>query len=60
MAVLGHPTYYPRFGFVPSVRYGIKSEYNVPDEVFMIAELREGALAGRTGMVRYAAEFNDV
>jgi putative acetyltransferase len=60
VAVLGHPNYYPRFGFVPSVRYGIKSEYDVSDEVFMIMELREGALAGRTGMVRYQAEFNEV
>jgi putative acetyltransferase len=35
--VLGHPTYYPRFGFVPASRYGITSEYeNVPDEAFMI------------------------
>lgn len=60
VAVLGHPTYYPRFGFVPSVEYGITSEYNVPDEVFMIVELREGAVAGRTGVVKYAAEFDGV
>src|SRR5262245_38185079 len=24
--VLGHPEYYPRFGFAPASRYGIKSE----------------------------------
>lgn len=34
VVVLGHPNYYPKFGFVPSVKYGIKSEYAVPDEVF--------------------------
>jgi putative acetyltransferase len=60
VAVLGHPTYYPRFGFVPAVRYGIKSEYDVPDDVFMLIELREGALAGRRGIVNYQAEFNEV
>lgn len=60
VVVLGHPDYYPRFGFVPSLRYGIKSEYNVPDEVFMIAELSRGALKGRTGVVRYQPEFNEV
>jgi putative acetyltransferase len=57
VVVLGHPNYYPRFGFVPSVGVGIKSEYNVPDEVFMIAELRQGALAGRVGVVKYQPEF---
>jgi putative acetyltransferase len=30
--VLGHAEYYPRFGFVPASRYGIKSEFDVPDE----------------------------
>jgi putative acetyltransferase len=60
VAVLGHPNYYLRFGFVPSVKYGIKSEYNVPDEVFMIIELRPGALAERTGVMRYQPEFNEV
>ena len=60
VAVLGHPTYYPRFGFVPSVKYGITSEYDVPDEVFMIVELREGALGGRMGVVKYAVEFGEV
>jgi putative acetyltransferase len=60
VAVLGHPTYYPRFGFVPAVRYGIKSEYDVPDDVFMLIELREGALAGRRGIVNYQVEFNEV
>jgi putative acetyltransferase len=58
VAVLGHPTYYPRFGFVPASRYGIKCEYDVADEVFMLQELRQGALAGRTGTVRYQPEFS--
>ena len=60
VVVLGHPEYYPRFGFAPASRYGIKSEYDVRDEVFMIMELREGALAGRSGTVKYQPEFNEV
>ena len=36
VVVLGHPEYYPRFGFVPASRFNIKSEYEVPDEVFML------------------------
>jgi putative acetyltransferase len=60
VVVLGHPEFYPRFGFTPASRHGIKSEYDVRDEVFMIMELREGALAGRSGIVKYQPEFNDV
>jgi putative acetyltransferase len=46
VVVLGHPEYYPRFGFVPSINYGIRSEYEVPPEVFMIKELEKSALKG--------------
>jgi putative acetyltransferase len=60
VAVLGHPGYYPRFGFVPASRFGIKSEYDVADEVFMVMELREGALRGCAGVVKYQPEFNEV
>ena len=34
--VLGHPQYYPRFGFERASRHGIRSEWQVPDEAFMI------------------------
>jgi putative acetyltransferase len=60
VAVLEHPTYYPRFGFVPSINFNIKSEYDVPDEVFMLLELKEGALSGCSGIVKYQPEFNEV
>ena len=45
--VLGHPEYYPRFGFKPSKPFGIQWEIDVPEEVFMVAELWENALAGK-------------
>lgn len=58
--VLGHPEFYPRFGFVPASRYGVKSEYDVRDEVFMAMELQEGSLAGFAGIIKYQPEFNEV
>ncbi|MDQ3753637.1 MAG: N-acetyltransferase [Acidobacteriota bacterium] len=58
--VLGHPSYYPRFGFSPAKAKGIGCEYLVPDEVFMVAELKPEALGGRTGLVRYRPEFAEV
>lgn len=57
VVVLGHPAYYPRFGFVPSARFGIGCEYVAPAEAFMILELRPGALAGASGTARYHAAF---
>lgn len=60
VVVLGHPEYYPRFGFVPAVRYGIRSEYDVPDEVFMALELVPGALRDAAGTIRYHAAFGSV
>ena len=60
VVVLGHSKYYPRFGFVPASSKGLCSEYDVPDEVFMVAELRPGALVGRRGLVKYHPEFSKV
>ena len=60
VVVLGHPSYYPKFGFVPSVAYGIKSEYEVPDEAFMILELVPGSLKGHRGTIKYHELFNSV
>ena len=60
VVVLGHPEYYPRFGFVPSSRFGIDSEFDVPDDVFMAVELRPEALSGVTGRVEYHTAFGDL
>jgi putative acetyltransferase len=57
IVVLGHPEYYPRFGFEPASRRGVAWEHPVPDEALMILELRPGALEGRGGIVRYQPEF---
>jgi putative acetyltransferase len=60
VVVLGHPEYYPRFGFSPSSRFGIDSEYEVPEEVFMAVELESEALSGHTGRVKYHHAFSKV
>ncbi len=59
VVVLGHPDYYPRFGFVLGRTKGIGCEFEVPDEAWMILELREGALAGRKGSVKFQPEFQE-
>ena len=55
--MLGHAAYYPRFGFTPASRFGIVSEYDVPDDVFMALELAPGVLEGRAGIIRYHPAF---
>ena len=57
--VLGHSTYYPRFGFVPASRYGVMSEYeNVPDEAFMILVFDQASLKDVSGVAKYRPEFS--
>jgi putative acetyltransferase len=58
--VLGHPEYYPRFGFVPASRYNIKCPFEVPDDTFMLLELTGGILENKEGVVKYRPEFDQV
>jgi putative acetyltransferase len=58
--VLGHPGYYPRFGFETARSKGFYSEYDVPEEVFMVSELEPGAVEGKEGLVKYRPEFAEV
>ena len=55
--VVGHPEYYPRFGFRLASSFGITCEFEVPDEAFMALELMPGALRGRTGQVFFHEAF---
>ena len=58
--VLGHPAFYPRFGFEPAAPKGLTCKWPVPDDTFLVAELQAGALAGRTGRVAYDPAFDEV
>ena len=60
VVVLGHAGFYPRFGFTPSTRFGLRSEYDVPEDVFMILELEDGVLGGKSGTIRYHPAFGSV
>ena len=53
--VLGHPGYYPRFGFSNQKARSIESPFH--PEAFMAAELSPGTLHGIRGKVRYSAAF---
>ena len=55
--LVGHPDYYPRFGFVRASRYHIRVPFDVPDEAFMFLELTPGALDQVSGELHYAPEF---
>jgi len=55
--VLGHPAYYPRFGFLPSSCFHLDSEYDVPNEVFMALELKPGSLSAVSGRALYHEAF---
>jgi putative acetyltransferase len=53
--VVGHPDYYPRFGFSSEKARNLESPF--PPEAFMAIELSPGALDGVRGRVRYPAAF---
>ncbi|MFB7493159.1 GNAT family N-acetyltransferase [Streptomyces sp. NPDC056161] len=56
VTVLGHPAYYPRFGFTRASEYGIGLSIDVPDEAMMALTLDAGHPLP-SGTVRYAAPF---
>ncbi len=60
VVVLGHPDYYPRFGFQPAHHFGLSCEYDVPPAVFMALELHTGALADARGVARYHEAFSSL
>ena len=57
--VLGHADYYPRFGFVPASGFRIWSEWEVPNEAFMIRVLDKSVMENVSGTARYRPEFTE-
>lgn len=55
--VLGHPAFYTRFGFKPSIQYGIKPPFPVPEEAFMSKPLKQTIYRG---IVTYPPAFDGV
>jgi len=56
--VLGHPEYYPKFGFVPAGRIGLKCQWPVPEEAFMALLLDPDLLAPIHAVAKYRPEFD--
>jgi len=55
--VLGHPSYYTKFGFRPASTWNIRSPFPAPDESFMAVELEKGALKDVSGKVEFPQAF---
>ncbi|PZD75350.1 hypothetical protein C1752_00261 [Acaryochloris thomasi RCC1774] len=60
IVVLGYPSYYPRFGFVPASLFDIHSSYEVPDDAFMILALSPSCLSDVHGIIQYHEAFRDL
>ena len=57
IVVLGNPSYYSRFGFIPAARWGLRYEIDASQASFLALELSPGKLSGTTGVVHYRPEF---
>lgn len=57
VVLLGHESYYPRFGYKQAKEFGIKLPFNVPDENCMVIELTRNSLQDVSGIVQYPKEF---
>jgi len=55
--VVGHPNYYPRFGFKPASKWGITLPFDVPDKAFLAVELQKDGLKNCSGVVEYPSEY---
>lgn len=60
VVVLGHSNYYPRFGFEISTHFGIRCQWEVPEEAFMAMELQADGLKDVAGRAFYESEFESV
>ncbi|WP_280302408.1 GNAT family N-acetyltransferase [Nocardia neocaledoniensis] len=58
VTVLGHPEYYPRFGFTRASFHGVSMKMSVPDEALMVLSLDGKPVP--SGVIRYATAFGDI
>lgn len=59
--VLGHPEYYPRFGFEPAGRLGIEAPYSIAEKdagAWMVQALKPGLIGSVRGKVICADAMN--
>lgn len=58
--VVGHPEYYPKFGFTKASNWSIKVPFDSPDEAFMALEIVKGELQDKSGIIEYPLEFMEL
>ena len=59
--VLGHPKYYPRFGFIPAGAQGYEAPYHIPEKhagAWMVHELCAGVVGRVKGKVQCSEVLN--
>ena len=56
VVVLGHPSYYPRFGFMPASSWGISPPFEAPDDVIMALPL-DPSIPVPSGVIKYPPAF---
>jgi len=59
VVVLGHPDYYPKFGFQKASNWSIKEPFGAPDEAMMAMELKDNSLRFGGGMINYPRVYYD-
>ena len=61
VVVVGHPDYYPRFGFERASAHRLHCQWDgVPDDAFMVRVLDAQTMARVSGLARYREEFDAV
>ena len=58
LVVIGHPAYYPRFGFEPASQFGVQCDWDVPAAAFMMMVLADEEMQGVEGRVKFRPEFS--
>ncbi|CCO47237.1 putative Acyl-CoA N-acyltransferase [Vibrio nigripulchritudo SOn1] len=58
--VLGEPEFYGRFGFESAAKFGMDTQWELPEGAFQIQELMEGELDGKSGKIFYSQEFSEL
>lgn len=61
IVVIGHPEFFPRFGFTPARKRGLEVSFGVeiPSEAFMVCELKKDALKDIRGIIEFPSYFED-
>lgn len=59
ITVLGHPEYYPKFGFEKASKWNISAPFEYPDEALMAIELVENGMNNISGSLEFPAAYFD-